>query len=404
VVRLEPLLQDLDRRAGRRIRSVAHAQSLAVRRLPAPVRSYLEGGAGNEGTLRANIDGVRAVGFRPRMGVTRDSAPDLTTSVLGMPVSMPILLSPVGFTRMMHPAGDVAGAAAAGAAGTISTLSSMSGHPMEDVIGAATGPVWFQLYFLGGREGAEQLVVRARDLGFAALVVTVDTQIPGDRPREHRYGLSPPLSLDRRTVTKMARFVAPHPRWLLDMAMDGFQLDLVMASRLGPEGAPMPAAEALLRWIGNPPRWEDIARLRDLFGGPVIIKGILSPDDARKAVDSGADAVVVSNHGGRQLEGVPSTFEALPGVVAAVGDRTEILVDGGIRSGADAVRAVAMGARAAMVGRAWAYGLCAAGRPGIDRILGLLREDVDRTMRLLGVARVGDLDATSVELPAAWPR
>jgi L-lactate dehydrogenase (cytochrome) len=403
-VTLDSRLQDLDRKAAGRIRSVEHARTLAVRRVPAPVRNYLEGGAGNEGTLQANLDGVRAVGFRPRMGVTRDSAPDLSTTVLGVPVSMPVLLSPVGFTRMMHPAGDVAGAAAAGAAGTISTLSSMSGHSMEDVMGAATGPVWFQLYFLGGREGAEQLVSRARDLGFSALVVTMDTQIPGDRRRERQYGLSPPLSLDRRTVTKMAPFAAVRPRWLLDMALDGFQLDLVMASGLGPQGASMSAAEALFRWIGEPPRWEDVARLRDHFGGPVIVKGILSPDDARKAVDSGADAVIVSNHGGRQLDGVASTFEALPGVVAAVGDHTEILVDGGIRSGADAVRAVALGARAAMVGRAWAYGLCAAGRPGVDRVLGLLREDVDRTMRLLGVARIDDLEATSVELPAAWPR
>ena len=188
------------------------------------------------------------------------------------------------------------------------------------------------------------------------------------------------------------------------MALDGFRLDLVNASGLGPQGTPMPATEALLRWIGAPPRWEDVARLKHQFGGPVVVKGILSPEDARKAVDHGADAVIVSNHGGRQLDGVASTFAALPDVVAAVGDHAEVLVDGGIRSGADSVRAVALGARAAMVGRAWAYGLCAAGRPGVARILELLREDVDRTMRLLGVARIGDLDTTSVELPTVWPR
>jgi L-lactate dehydrogenase (cytochrome) len=403
-VRLDQTLQELDRRAASRIRSLERARSMAVRRVPAPVRNYLEGGAGTEGTLRANLDAARAVGFRPRMGVTRDAAPDLSTTVLGTPVSMPILLSPVGFTRMMHPTGDVAGTAAAGAAGTISTLSSMSGHHMEDVIEAATGPVWFQLYFLGGREGAEQLVSRARALGFSALVVTMDTQIPGDRRRESQYGLSPPILLDRRTVTKMAPYVATRPRWLLDMALDGFRLDLVNASGLGPEGSPMSSTEARLRWVGAPPRWEDLTRLREQFGGPLIAKGILNPDDARRAVDSGADALIVSNHGGRQLDGVPATFAALPGVLAAVGDQTEVYLDGGIRSGADAVRAVAMGARAAMVGRAWAYGLCAAGRAGVERVLGLLREDVDRTMRLLGVARICDLDATSVELPTTWPR
>jgi isopentenyl diphosphate isomerase/L-lactate dehydrogenase-like FMN-dependent dehydrogenase len=377
---------------------------MAVRRVPAPVRNYLEGGAGTEGTLQANLEAARAVGFRPRMGVTGDAAPDLSTTVLGTPVSMPILLSPVGFTRMMHPTGDVAGTAAAGAAGTIATLSSMSGHHMGDVMAAATGPVWFQLYFLGGREGAEQLVSRARDLGFSALVVTMDTQIPGDRRRESQYGLSPPILVNRRTVTKMAPFVATRPRWLLDMALDGFSLDLVNASGLGPEGAPMSSTEARLRWVGAPPRWEDLTRLREQFGGPLLAKGILSPDDARRAVDSGADGVIVSNHGGRQLDGVLATFAALPGVLDAVGDQVEVLLDGGIRSGADAVRAVAMGARAAMVGRAWAYGLCAAGQSGVERVLGLLREDVDRTMRLLGVARVDDIDASLVEPPATWPR
>jgi L-lactate dehydrogenase (cytochrome) len=403
-MRLDAWLQKLDAKTAARIRSVEHARSLAFRRVPAPVRNYIEGGAGNEATLRANLEGVGAVGFRPKMGVTADSGPDLTTTVLGTPVSMPVLLSPVGFTRMMHPSGDLAGAAAAAGAGTISTLSTMSGHTMEDVIAAAGGPVWFQLYFLGGREGAEQLVSRARDLGFSALVVTMDTQSLGDRRREARYGLSPPLRLDLRTVTKMTPYVAPRPRWLLDRALDGFRLDLVNALTLGPRGQPMSSSEARLRWIGAPPRWEDIARLREQFGGPVAVKGILTADDARRALDSGADAVIVSNHGGRQLDGVASSFAALPGVVAAVGDQMEILVDGGIRSGADAVRAVALGARAAMVGRAWAYGLGAAGRPGVERVLGLLREDVDRTMRLLGVARVGDLDATFVEPPAVWPR
>ena len=156
---LDVWLQGLDAKTAKRIRSVEHARSLALRRVPAPIRNYLEGGAGNERTLRANLDGVAAVGFRPRMGVTADVGPDLTTTVLGTPVSMPVLLSPVGFSRMMHPAGDLAGAAAAAGAGTISTLSTMSGHHMEDVIAAANGPVWFQLYFLGGRDGADQLAV-----------------------------------------------------------------------------------------------------------------------------------------------------------------------------------------------------------------------------------------------------
>ena len=385
-----------DQRAAGRIFSIDQARHLAIRRVPLPVQNYLEGGAGQELTLRANLEAVRTARFQPRLGTTQDDPPDLRTTVLGTEVSMPLLLSPIGFSRMMHPSGDVAGAAAAGAAGTIFTQSSMSAHRMDDVIGASSGPVWFQLYFLGGREGAEKLVARASDAGFSALVVTMDTQIPGDRQRESRYGLSPPLRLDRRTATKMARFVAVRPRWLFDMARDGFHLDLEHASGLGSEGAPMPAREALLRWISAPPRWEDVLAIRTQFQGPVVVKGILSPDDARRAVDCGASAVIVSNHGGRQLDGVSATFDALEGVVDAVGDQIEVLVDGGIRSGSDVVKAVAMGARAAMVGRAWAYGLCAAGRPGVTRVLSLLRDDVDRTMRLLGAARVSDLDRSVI--------
>jgi isopentenyl diphosphate isomerase/L-lactate dehydrogenase-like FMN-dependent dehydrogenase len=393
-----------DARVARRITSVDRARLLAHRRVPAPVEHYVEGGAGRERTLEANLSAVGAVGFVPRLGVTGGAAPDLRTSVLGGEVSMPLLLSPVGFTRMMHSSGDVAGASAAREAGTIFTVSSMSGHTMEEVVAAASGPAWFQLYFLGGREGAEQLVGQARASGFAALVLTMDTQVPGDRRREARFGLSPPLRLDRRTVTRMAPFVATRPFWLLDQARDGFRLDLVHAHARGQDGAAMTASESLLRWIGRPPTWDDLAWIRDEFAGPVVVKGILSADDARHAVDHGAAAVVVSNHGGRQLDGTPATFAVLPGVVRAVGGDAEVLVDGGIRSGADVVRAVALGARAAMVGRPWAYGLCAAGRPGVARVLALLREDIDRTMRLLGVSSVSEIDESLISVPAEWPR
>jgi isopentenyl diphosphate isomerase/L-lactate dehydrogenase-like FMN-dependent dehydrogenase len=393
-----------DLAAAARLRSVEHAHQVARRRVPVPVADYVDGGAGNEQSLLANLSAVRSVQLRPRLGVTSADPPDLRTTVLGTDISMPLLLSPVGFTRMMHPAGDVAGATAAGAAGTIFTLSSMSGHTMDEVVAAAARPPWFQLYFLGGREGAEQLVARARQAGFAALVVTMDTQTTGDRRRERRFGLSPPLQLDRSTVSRMAPFAVARPRWLLDQARDGFHLELVNATGLGTDGGPMAPAEALLRWLASPPTWEDLGHLVELFDGPVLAKGILTADDARRALDAGASGIIVSNHGGRQLDGVASTFQALAEVVRAVGTKTEVLVDGGIRSGADVVRAVALGARAAMIGRAWAYGLCAAGQPGVLRVLSLLREDIDRTMRLIGAASVGEIDAALVDLPPAWPR
>jgi isopentenyl diphosphate isomerase/L-lactate dehydrogenase-like FMN-dependent dehydrogenase len=367
------------------------------------VWDYLEGGAGAETTLRANVDAFEKVQFRPRVAASQGTpVPNLTTTVLGTEVSMPLLLSPVGFTRMMDPAGDVAAARAAGQAGTIMTLSSLSGHTIAEVGAAATGPAWFQLYLLGGRPGAEQLVDRAQKAGYRALVVTVDTQVPGNRERDLRHGLSPPLRLDRRTIAKMAPRVLPHPRWLLDAARDHFQLDLVNASSLEVDGQVMSAAEALIYWIASPARWEDFTWLREQWDGPILVKGLLTADDARRAVDTGADAVVVSNHGGRQLDTVAASVAALVEVVAAVGDQVEVLVDGGVRRGADVVKAVALGAKAAMAGRAWAYGLAAAGRPGIDRVLAVLRQDIDRTMRLAGAATVADIDRTLVRVPAEW--
>lgn len=394
-----------ERRAQARIGTVADARRLARRRVPGPVWDYLEGGAGAETTLRANVDAFEEVMVRPRVAASVGMPPpDLRTTVLGTEVSMPLLLSPVGFTRMMDPAGDVAAAGAAGAAGTVFTLSSMSGHTIAEVAAAATGPAWFQLYFLGGRTGAEQLVDRAKAAGYRALVVTVDTPVPGNRERDLRHGLSPPLRLDRRTIAKMAPRVLPHPRWLLDAARDRFQLELVNASSLDVDGVAMSSADALLHWLASPARWEDFTWLRAQWDGPVVAKGILTADDARRAVDAGADAVVVSNHGGRQLDSVSASLTALVEVVMAVGGQVEVLVDGGVRRGADVVKAVALGARAAMAGRAWAYGLAAAGRPGVDKVLAVLRQDIDRTMRLAGAATVADIDRTLVRVPAEWHR
>ena len=393
-----------DDRVAERITSVPHARVVASRRVPAPVRGYVEGGAGNERTLEANLAAVQAVRFRPRVGAASGAPPDLSTTVLGTPVSMPVLLGPVGFTRMMHPQGDVAGAMAAAAAGTVFTHSSMSGHTMEEVLAASAGPAWFQLYFLGGRAGAARLVGRAQDLGYSGMVVTLDTAIPGDRRRESRYGLSPPLRLDRTTVQRMAPYALLRPRWLADVARDGFFLDLVNAQGHSIDAQPMGEQEALIRWLGEPATWDDLEWIAQRFEGPVIAKGIMTADDARRAVDAGADGLVVSNHGGRQLDGSPATFAVLEEVVDAVGDEIEVLVDGGIRSGADVVRAVALGARAALVGRAWAYGLCAAGRPGVERVLALLRQDIDRTLRLLGVASIDEVDRSLVDVPVDWPR
>jgi len=386
-----------------RLNTVADARRLAKRRVPPAVFDYIDGAAGEERTLAMNREAIESVGFVPRMGVTVGSpGPDLSTTVLGTPVSMPMLMSPVGFTRMMEPGGDVAGARAAEAAGTIFTLSSMSGQTLEEVAAASSGPLWFQLYFLGGRDGAEQLVARARDAGYRALVVTVDTQIPGNRERDHRYRISPPIRFDRTTVVKMAPQVALHPWWLFDAAKDRFQLELANATSIEANGQRMTEGEALMHWVSRPPLWEDFAWMNKVFDGPVICKGVLSGEDAKRAVDAGASAIIVSNHGGRQLDGVPAGMEALVEVLDAVGSKVEVLVDGGFRRGADVVKAVALGAKAAMIGRPWAYGLAAAGEPGIKKVLSFMRQDIDRTLRLLGAPSVQSLDPSYISPPEGW--
>lgn len=387
-------------RVAARIHTVADARRFAERRVPRPVFDYIEGAAGSESTFAENHREVEAVGFRPQVGAPRPPfGPDISTTVLGSPISMPLLVSPVGFTRMMDIRGDVAGARAAAAAGTGFTLSSMSGHSMADVAAAGAAPSWFQLYCLGGRAGAEQLIDRAQAVGFSALVVTLDTQVPGNRERDTRYGLSPPLQVTRETAMKMAPHAVRHPWWTADLVMDRFQLDLVNAIGLERDGAQLSALEALMHWLGSPPGWDDFGWMRDQFDGPIIAKGVMTGDDARRAVDCGVAAIIVSNHGGRQLNSAPATITALVDVLDAVGDQVEVLVDGGFRRGADVVKAVALGARAAMVGRPWVYGLAAAGEPGVSRVLSILREDIDRTMRLIGAASIGELHPGFVTLP-----
>jgi isopentenyl diphosphate isomerase/L-lactate dehydrogenase-like FMN-dependent dehydrogenase len=391
-----------DRALGK-LRTVDDARGLARRALPRVVFDYVDGAAEAEHTMRANVDAFEEVGFVARMAVPGLTiAPSLSTTVLGHEVALPVLLAPVGFTRAMSPGGDVAGARAATAKGTLFTLSSMSGHTMEEVVAAADGPTWFQLYGLGGRAGAEQLVRRARELGFTALVVTVDTPIPGNRERDLHHGVTMPLRVTRETATRFAPQALVRPGWLYRFARDGFSMDLAMAKGLGTPEQPMSIDEAVVSWVLSPITWDDFGWIRDAFGGPVLAKGVVSAADARRAVDAGASGVIVSNHGGRQLDGVPAALVALDDVVREVGAEVEVLMDGGVRRGADVAKAVAMGARAVLVGRPWAWGLAAAGQPGVERILEILRAELDRTLRLLGVGSVTELDRTMVRVPEGW--
>ncbi len=397
---IDVVIDGLQRRNARRIRTVEDARRLARRRIPRAVFDYLDGAAEGEVTLRANRQALEEITFVPRMGTTRGvPAPDTSTTAVGARCSMPVLLSPVGFTRMMEQGGDVAAARAAGDAGTVFTLSTMSGHTIEEVARSSTGPLWFQLYFLGGRGGAEQLIDRAQRAGYGALVVTMDTQTVGNRERDLRHGIKPPLHMTLANAAKFAPQVSLRPSWLAGFALDRFRLDIANATSVRTDHGTMSAEEALTYWGASPTTWEDFSWIRDQWRGPIIAKGIITLEDAKRAVGAGVSAVIVSNHGGRQLDGLPASLRILPEVVDAVGDQVEVLVDGGIRRGSDVVRALALGARAAMIGRSWAYGLAAAGEAGVARVLEILRADIDRTLRLLGCPSTSALDRAFVDRP-----
>lgn len=377
-----------ERRRASGLGTYDDARRAAKRRLPAAIFDYLDGGAEAELTMRANREALEALQLVPRLG--RNTGPtELQTTVLGQPVDLPVLLSPVGYTRLVHPDGDVAGARAAGTAGTIFTLSSMAGHTIEDVGAAARASAWFQLYLIGGRDGAVDLIDRAKAAGFTALVVTMDSQIPGNRERDGRHGIKFPITMTPRTVLRLGAQLAPHPSWLLGFRRGGLGFDMPNSRR--PDGSPLSMGEAIGSMTAHTPTWADLAWIRDHWGGPVLAKGLVTVEDARQAVATGVDGIVVSNHGGRQLDGVAASADALAEIVDAVGDQVEVLVDGGIRRGSDVARALALGARAVMIGRPWVFAL-AQGQAGVERLLEVLRTDLDRTLRLLGCASVADLD------------
>jgi len=367
--------------------------------LPTAVFDYLDGGAEGEVTLRENCRVFEDVTFRPRQAVTVPGC-ELCTRFLGLELSFPALLAPVGYSRLMHPGGEVAAARAAGLAGTAYILSTISGHSMEDVKASSSGPVFYQLYLLGGRGAAEGAIERARAAGFSALVVTVDTPVAGMRERDSRNGVKELLG---GSLFEKARFlpeIVTHPGWLAGFLLDGGVPKL--PNVVIPGRGPMPLVDVSAALATSAVCWEDLRWIRDRWHGPIVVKGVLTGDDARRAVDEGAAAVVVSNHGGRQLDGVAASLRALPEVVAAVNGRAEVLMDGGIRRGADIVKAICLGARAVLCGRAYAYGLAVSGEAGVMQALEILRAGVERTLRLLGCASIAALDRSYVSAPPNW--
>ncbi|MGE5209598.1 MAG: alpha-hydroxy acid oxidase [Alphaproteobacteria bacterium] len=382
-----------------RVLNIEDLRRMAKRRLPRVVFDYVDGGAETESTLRANCQAFEVVKLRPRCAVAIPSC-DLRTTVLGTSVSMPLILAPVGSCRLMYPRGEEAAAREAGKAAIIYALSTLAGCRLEDVATASGGPVWYQLYLVGGRECALSGIERARKAGFSALVVTIDTPMAGLRERDLRNGAKELLSGNIGAMLPFVNQLLVRPRWLAAFLADGGVMKF--ENVVIPGKGPMLYADVTAALEQSVVTWDDLKWIRQAWNGPIVIKGIHTVEDARRAVEMGAEALVISNHGGRQLDGVAPTLRVLPEVVAAVGDRIEVLLDGGVRRGSDIVKALSLGARAVMAGRAYVYGLGAAGGAGVARAIEILRSDLVRTLKLLGCPSVGELDGSYIDIPVDW--
>ena len=379
--------------------NIGDLRRLAKKRLPRAVFDYIDGGAEREYTLNENSRVFDDVVFRPRCAVANTQC-DLRATVLGTRLELPLLLAPVGSSRMFYPHGEAVAARAAGAAGTVYTLSTLSGTPVSEAKAATSGPVWYQLYLVGGREVATAAIERAAAARCSALVVTIDTAVSGLRERDYRNGT---IELLSRKPLKMLPYIPQflaRPRWLVAFLRDGGLMKF--PNVLLPGEGPMRYADVAAALEQSTVCWEDLRWIRDVWRGPIVVKGVHTGDDARRAIDNGAQAIVVSNHGGRQLDGVAPTLRVLPEVVAAANGQVEVLLDSGIRRGSDVVKALCLGARAVLVGRAYAYGLGAAGEAGVARAIEILRSDIVRTLKLLGCGSISRLDRSYVDAPASW--
>jgi L-lactate dehydrogenase (cytochrome) len=379
--------------------SVAVAQRRAKRHLPKSVYSALIAGSEAGVTLDDNTGAFRELGFAPHVG----GAPaqrDMTTTVMGQQVSLPVLISPTG-VQSVDPAGEVAVARAAAARGTAMGLSSFASKPVEEVV-AANPQTFFQLYWAGSRDAIVGRIQRARAAGVCGLIVTLDWSFSHSRD----WG-SPkiPEKLDLLTAIKLLPEALTRPEWFMEWTLTGGPPDLTVPNMSAP-GSPAPTFfGAYGEWMMTPPpSWDDLRWLREQWDGPFMLKGVMRVDDARRAVDAGYSAISVSNHGGNNLDGTPASIRALPAIAEAVGDEIEVLLDGGIRRGGDVVKALALGARAVMIGRAYLWGLAAAGQPGVENVLDIMRAGIDSALLGLGRASTAELAREDVLVPAGFAR
>jgi isopentenyl diphosphate isomerase/L-lactate dehydrogenase-like FMN-dependent dehydrogenase len=375
-------------------------RKLAKRRVPRAVFDYIDGGADGEVTLRENRRVWDDIFFRPRNAVATPEW-DTRVSVLGCELELPVILAPLGSSRMFHPSGELAAATAAGEAGIAYTLSTFSGYTFEKLAAASPAPLWYQLYLAGGREVVEATLARAWKNNFKALAVTIDTNGPGMRERDFRNGAPQLMGKSAFAMLPFTSQVIVRPKWAAGFLMDRKNA-MHYANVLIPGKGPLPAVDVQRSLRDSVVTWADLKWIRQSWPGPILVKGVIAGDDARRAVDAGVSGLIVSNHGGRQLDTVLPTARALPEVLEAVNGQAEVLVDGGIRRGADIVKAICLGAKAVLIGRAYGYGLAAGGQAGVARAISILKADIERTLVLLGCSSVTKLDRSYVQLPKTW--
>jgi isopentenyl diphosphate isomerase/L-lactate dehydrogenase-like FMN-dependent dehydrogenase len=381
--------------AAPRVVNVKDLRRLARRRCPDAVFDYLDGAADDEVTLKDSERAFREVLFKPRFAVATPSC-DLSVTVLGHRLDLPFLLAPIGYSRLMHPRGELASSKAAGRNGTAYILSTMSGHTIENVKAESSGPTFYQLYLAGGRGAAEAAIDRVKKAGYKALFVTIDTPVAGNRERDVRNGMRQLMSPNWLRRIPYLPNILMHPRWLAGFLADG--MSRPFPNIVVPGSGPLPAIDVGAALESAQVSWTDLKWIREAWNGPIVIKGVMTADDAKRSVDEGAQGIVVSTHAGRQLDSVAGSLRVLPGIVEAVKGKTEILFDGGIRRGSDMVKAMAMGADAVLLGRGYAYGLAAAGDAGVERAIEIFRADLIRTLKLLGCSSIKQVDSSYIAL------
>ncbi|SDE03937.1 pre-mycofactocin synthase MftD [Rhodococcus tukisamuensis] len=379
--------------------TVAEAQRRAQKRLPKSVYMALVAGSEKGLTVDDNIAAFSELGFAPHVAGLHDKR-EMATEVMGQPISMPVLISPTG-VQAVHPEGEVAVARAAAARGVAMGLSSFASRSIEDVA-AANPQTFFQMYWVGDRDTLVQRMERARAAGATGLIMTLDWSFSMGRD----WG-SPaiPEKMNLKAMMQNAPEAIMRPRWLMDFAKTGKVPDLTTPNLIKP-GQPAPTFfGAYGEWMGTPlPTWEDVAWLREQWGGPFMLKGVMRVDDAKRAVDAGCSAISVSNHGGNNLDGTPAPIRALPAISEAVGDQLEVLLDGGIRRGSDVVKALALGAKAVMIGRGYLWGLAANGQAGVENVLDILRSGIDSAVLGLGHSSIAELSPSDLVIPADFRR